>query len=84
MTPLISASSQDYVMSIPDDASVALKSSALINLSSLIRRLCLNLSLKSFSHPAAIMGEQQCQAEQIVPKYVQYLEGKLKVLMTGW
>lgn len=70
---------QDYAVEIPENAPVSLKSSVLINLSSLVRRHCIKSTMKTFDYPKEMIGQSRCSHESVFGKFIPYLQKQLKV-----
>ena len=70
-------SSQEYAKTLPEGRNFTLKAAVLINLSSLVRRMCVLESPRAFVFPKPVFGESQCVHQ--VPGFVQYLKSQLEV-----
>ena len=70
-------SSQEYAKTLPESSNTTLKSAVLINLSTLVRRICLLEFPRDLVFPEPVFGENQCVNQ--VTDFVQYLKSQLEV-----
>ena len=70
-------SSQEYAKTLPESRDTTLRAAVLINLSTLVRRMCLLESSRDFVFPKPVFGESQCVHK--VSDFVQHLKSQLEV-----
>ena len=71
-------STQKYAKTLPENRDTTLMAAVLINLSTLVRRMCLLESSRDFVFPKPVFGESQCDSHQ-VSDFVQHLKSQLEV-----
>jgi len=73
--PIMVADLVDWAIEKMPSADRELKAAVLINLSSLVRRICVERPINEFIFPRVLFGSHQCTDK--VSKYVQFLQEKL-------